>query len=968
MRSASTAPVSSKQTSYGWLLLALLGGTLLVLFFKSLDRHQILFANDVPLGALKAECNRLPARFAGTWRDIFWLGVDAPAASPDITMLLTTLLPPVAYLKMYAPFTLLFLGFSAWIFFRQLNFSPMVCVLGGIAAGLNAHFFSVACWGLGNWNLAAGCTFLAMAALCARSIPKVWEKAVLSGLAVGMGLMEGYDVGAILSVFVGIFIVFRCLNDEPPVGQRVANAFIAETLVVLFAAIIAAHTMLTLVKTQVEGIAAMDQDAETKQSRWNAATQWSLPKTETLSVLIPGFFGYRLSGNIPEKDKSGSYWGLVGQDPRIASLGSEDPILRSNIISSLKLPDSYLPALDVPDRHARTPGIMAVTQKSGIYWRYSGSSECAGMMVSLLAVFGLANFFRKDGALSRYERAAVGFWGLIALFSLMASWGRYGFVYQFLYKLPYFSTIRNPIKFMNPFHIAWIILAAYGMEILYRRYLRSTVSNATDLLPQQLFVWWAKVKGFDRKWTVFMMILAGAAAAGTAILVLEKGALIRHLEEQSFPAPWPQKMATFSLQRAGAFLVFLAAGMVTIAGILSGAWSGSRSKWAWGCVAALIVLDLGRADVPWIHYFDYTEKYALNPVTEFLLDKPWEHRVIGKLEPRGPGSGITKGFGQLYFFWIQNDFPLHDIQTLDFSQMPRMPDLDRLYLKAFELTGIDPKTADLRPAVRLWELTNTRYILAQANGLEFLNQRADPLHHSFKVLDHFNTHLKPGIQVAGDPGDITVDSDPKGTYAIIEYPYALPRAKLYSNWRTPTNDEAALEILADQNFEPWDTVLIATNTSLAQPISTATADPGTVTITDYHDKDIRLDADAKTPAILLLNDRSSPDWNVRVDGVPAPMLRCNYIMRGVYLTPGHHKVEFQFKTSLKTLYISVSAIVIGIILAGYLIINRVNVPAPATPIAPVPAPAPPPAPAPAPVASTKPSKGPKGNAKPKGTR
>jgi hypothetical protein len=958
MRTASTATGSSRQISRPWLLLGLLGAVLLALFSKSLERHEILFANDFPLGALKADCNRLPERFAGTWRDLAWLGGEAPASSPDITMLLMTLVSPVTYLKIYAPFTLLFLGFSAWLFFRQLNFNPMVCVLGGVAAGLNAHFFSNACWGLGNWNLAAGCMFLAMAALHAKAIPKVWEKAVLAGLAVGMGLMEGYDVGAILSVYVGIFIVFRAFNDEAPVGRKVFNAVIAETLVVLFAAIIAFHTMKTLVRTQVEGVASMGQDAETKQSRWNAATQWSLPKMETLQVLVPGLFGYRLSGNISQKDHSGAYWGLIGQDPRLASVGSDDPVLRSNtVVSALKLQDTFLADLNTPDRHSRTPGIQAVTKKSGIYWRYCGSSECAGMIVSLLAFFGMANFFRKDGVFYRHERNAVGYWGLIALFSLLASWGRFGFVYQFLYKLPEFSTIRNPIKFMHPFHIAWVILAAYGMEVLYRRYLRGPERTTSGFLPDDLQLWWKKVTGFDRKWTIFMMILAGAMAAGTALLFVDKGALIHYLEEQSFALPLAQQIATFCLQRVGASLVFLAAGTVAVAIILSGAWVGSRSKWAWGCMAVLIIFDLARADMPWIHFYDYNEKYSLNSVTEFLLDKPWEHRVIGKLEPRGPGSGIQPGFGQLYFFWLQNDFPYHNIQTLDFSQAAHMPDLDRLYLKAFELAGADLHSTDLRPAVRLWQLTNTRYILGSASSMEFLNQRADPIHHSFKLQGLFNVRLKPGLQAASDVGDLTAEPGPKGEYGILEYPLALPRAKLYSNWRTPTNDEAVLQILTDPAFQPWDTVLIGTNTPLPQPISTLTSDPGTVTITDYHPKYIRLEAEAKTQAVLLLNDRIDPDWQVRVDGATNLMLRCNYIMRGVFLTPGHHIVEFQFKPSLKTLYISVSAIVIGIILAGYLIIARVRVAAPAAPSAPVPAPAS--------ESSTNPSKGQKGNGKKK---
>jgi hypothetical protein len=755
----------------------------------------------------------------------------------------------------------------------------------------------------------------------------------------------------------------------------VANAILAETLVVLFAAIIAFHTMKTLIETQVEGVAAMGQDAESKRERWRAATQWSLPKLETLQLFVPGLFGYRLSGNITQTNRSGAYWGLIGQDARVAELGSDDPNVRSNVISSLNLTNTYLTALNTPDRFSRTEGIQAVTKKSGIYWRYSGSGECAGIMVSLLAVFGLANFFRKDRPYSKSERIAVGYWGVVALFSLLASWGRFGFVYQLLYKLPYFSTIRNPIKFMHPFHIAWIILAAYGMEVLYRRYVRGPDRTDTGLLLHHLQLWWAKVTGFDRRWTIFMMILAGASVAGAAVLYDNKGALVRYLEEQNFTAAMAGPISVFCLQRAGAFVVFLALSIVVVAAILSGAWTGSRSKWAWSALAVLIICDLARADSPWIHYYDYTEKYQENPVVEFLLDKPWEHRVIGKLEPRGPGSGIQPGFGSLYFFWLQNDFPYHNIQALDFSQASHMPDLDRFFLKAFELKGADIQSTDLRPAMRLWQLTNTRYLLGSANAVDFLNHRADPIHQSFRLQKHFSVGRKPGVQSLGDVGDLTVRTGPKGEFGIIEDTRALPRAKLYSNWRTPTNDTAALEILAQPDFEPWDTVLLATNSPVPQLTSDSTADPGTVAITDYHPKHIRLEANVKTPAVLLLNDRTCPDWRVRIDGALAPVLRCNYIMRGVYVTPGHHIVEFQFTPSLNSLYVSVSAIVIGIILAGYLILTRTPLATPvalesranAAPVRP-PAPARPPAnTAPArPPAAANPAKGQRRNGKPKG--
>ena len=260
--SSPKGPARERPFSGKWLLFGLLGAALLVMFRQSFIPHQILFDNDTTLGFFKEECNQMPGRFAGTWRDLSWLGGQAPAASPNITYALLTLFSPVLFLKIYVPLTLFFLGFSAWVFFRQLRFNPVVCALGGIAAGLNGHFFSVACWGQGSWEIAAGCTFLAMAAIYSKAIPKLWQRAMLAGLAVGIVVMEGFDVGAILSVFIGLFILFRAFNDDAPMSRRILNAVIAEALVVLFAVAIAAHTMFTLVRTEVEGVTGMAQDTD----------------------------------------------------------------------------------------------------------------------------------------------------------------------------------------------------------------------------------------------------------------------------------------------------------------------------------------------------------------------------------------------------------------------------------------------------------------------------------------------------------------------------------------------------------------------------------------------------------------------------------------------------------------------------------------------------------------------------------
>jgi hypothetical protein len=44
------------------------------------------------------------------------------------------------------------------------------------------------------------------------------------------------------------------------------------------------------------------------------------------------------------------------------------------------------------------------------------------------------------------------------------------------------------------------------------------------------------------------------------------------------------------------------------------------------------------------------------------------------------------------------------------------------------------------------------------------------------------------------------------------------------------------------------------------------------------------------------------------------MLRCNFIMRGVQLPAGGHTVEFRFEPSYRLLYLSLSAIGLGLLL------------------------------------------------------
>ena len=360
MQNVNTSIPGKSRGGSGLLLLALLGGAMALLCHQAFQSHWLMWANDNQLGPMKASCAGLPGVFRGWWQDFWWIGMDFPNAWPSLDFLLRIVMSPEMYLKIFTPLTMLLLGFSAWVLFRQWKFAPMVCVLGGLAAGLNMHCFSNACWGLGTWNIAMAMIFLALAALVTDSIRQTWIKAVLAGLAVGMCVMEGFDSGAILSVYVGVFTVFLCWMTESTVAKRILKSAWVGVLVVFFSVLISVCTLYGLVRTQVIGVAGGGQTAEDKKAGWVFATQYSMPKLETLRVIIPGIFGYRLDefstppdpfasslgqvGGWPARflqglsDKSSAYWGRVGEHPlltALADLESSSPKTRAAAVTNL---------------------------------------------------------------------------------------------------------------------------------------------------------------------------------------------------------------------------------------------------------------------------------------------------------------------------------------------------------------------------------------------------------------------------------------------------------------------------------------------------------------------------------------------------------------------------------------------------------------------------------------------------------
>jgi hypothetical protein len=344
---------------------------------------------------------------------------------------------------------------------------------------------------------------------------------------------------------------------------------------------------------------------------------------------------------------------------------------------------------------------------------------------------------------------------------------------------------------------------------------------------------------------------------------------------------------------------------------------------------------------------NWKEKYESNPVIEFLRRRPHEQRValfppnyvdLRRL-PREMMPLVQQYLmfvQQLYYIeWTQHLFQYYNVQSLDIIQEPRVA-ADKAAYEAVMLSV----------PLRRWELTNTRYLLGPTAFLDFLNQQFDAGRNRFRFALQFDLAAKPGTSPSGPRAEqITTALSTNGQLAVFDFTGALPRAKLYANWKVSTNnpaqlhewvkslqprvpadwasalasqtdaDLATLHELADKAFDPAQTVLLAG----PLPVSPGTnQNPGEVLFVSYAPKHIVLKARAESPAVLLLNDKYDPNWRVMVDGRPAPLLRCNFVMRGVQLPAGEHQIEFNFAPALTGLYVSLAALVLGLVMLGYL--------------------------------------------------
>ena len=140
-------------------------------------------------------------------------------------------------------------------------------------------------------------------------------------------------------------------------------------------------------------------------------------------------------------------------------------------------------------------------------------------------------------------------------------------------------------------------------------------------------------------------------------------------------------------------------------------------------------------------------------------------------------------------------------------------------------------------------------------------------------------------------------SDDWPTCTVFENLRALPRAWLVAQTRTLPPEEIRTTIQRGtfpdgSGFDPRSVALTEEELSLH---SEQTSCDGSAMIVGVNDSDLTICTQCSTEALLVISDIYYPGWHATIDGIPEPVVRANYVLRGVRVPAGQHVVRLRFR-------------------------------------------------------------------------
>ncbi len=559
---AQSAGDEKMKLSLKPLLLAIVGTFLLQLwlcYFFSFG-SVIPMTNDI----IPANCWEFRFHFPpqGFVSYDYWLGfANYPVPLTPFTMLAH--LPVWLLFTVYYPmFGTLAVASSYWLM-RELKLSSHAAVIGGLIYGWQGPLLS---------NIYGG-HFAPMALLALTPVAAVmalrairnldWRAAVVCGSVLGMNICLAPDQGMLVALLIGALYlvgIVRSGRRKPREGTMLFGRLLAA---IMMSVLVALPALQTTVQTGISGVKQVTSDDP--QQHWDWATQWSLPLTETLDYLVPGFFGWR-SGSM-----DGPYWGRIGQQ---AGWEQHHRGFRNFLISTNSFgTTAFILALAGGWTLLRKRGRDEPTARPSLR---NSAGNTVGRPYQPL--------YDDQIFYGRFFVAVLVICYLLAL-------GRYAPFYWFFYKLPYMGTWRNPMKFMVPGGLCLTVLAAFGTQAM-----------------------------LDSSRVALRRLLTGVSVIAVLILLAAAGAsswLVSPLTAQGYSPP--EITAAIGVARLTAFVAALVLGVLWLIWV--------KPEWGILLLAVSVAGQMYWVHRHYLEPFNFRAAYRTNPLIETIRTNPEPVRV-----------------------------------------------------------------------------------------------------------------------------------------------------------------------------------------------------------------------------------------------------------------------------------------------------------------------------------------------------
>ncbi|HEY5653248.1 MAG TPA: hypothetical protein VIR63_02630 [Pontiella sp.] len=373
---------------------------------------MVFSASDLNIGRLGAMKRGLPGGVFGGFGASPVLGVSG-IASPRIFNLLLSVMPLEVFANTFYGLVLI-VGSVSMIWYLRLWGRSWIASITG---ALIAFWFNSIMLAVGGHAYKMEVLALSVLSMCfiekairSNSLRRTAGYSLLTGLVVGIMMIEQQDVALLAGLFIGPYTLFRLSQ----VHLQALSRWVAVLMpIAVVALLLSGSTVMGSYKRNIKGAAAVQERGDGSE-KWNYITQWSMVPSEWPDLIAFGWSGW--SSNNPE----GPYWGKIGQS---AEWEAERKGFRN-----FKLTSVYF-----------------------------------GVIPFFLGIYGMFCAFRSR---INEDARVVAFWGIAGIIGFILAFGKYSILYKLFYQLPVVSNIRAPIKFLDNFQICLGIMAAYGLDNL----------------------------------------------------------------------------------------------------------------------------------------------------------------------------------------------------------------------------------------------------------------------------------------------------------------------------------------------------------------------------------------------------------------------------------------------------------------------------------------------------------------------